>query len=116
MITLLQSGKYTLLQAIEEVKALLLDKKLFGWDEVVAEEELVFFSLKQFHPIGISTTGKYRLYEVKGEKKLVNAIHLELFAGDGKWEGYLLPDGLPTKEVPRKKIVRIDQTITKVTH
>jgi hypothetical protein len=116
MITLLQSGKYTLFQAVEEVKALLLDKKLYGWQEIKDEEELVFFSLHKFHPVDVTTTGKYRLYEVTGEKKFVNAIHLELFAGDGKWEGYVLPDGLPTKESRRKKILRIDTTITKVTH
>jgi len=56
--------------------------------------------------------GRYRLYDVEDEPKLADHQHLELFVGDGQWQGYLLLTGLPTEKKLRSRIVPTNELIT----
>ena len=53
------------------------------------------------------------LYKVKDEPNFVDLFHLELLVGEGVWQGYLLPTGLPTAEKKRNRIIPAKEVITK---
>ena len=59
--------------------------------------------------------GNYRLYDVDNEPKLSDQLHLELSTGNGSWQGYLLPTGLPTDTDKRNRIIPTGEVITKTT-
>ena len=58
--------------------------------------------------------GKYRLYKVMDDPNLTDTWHLELAVGNGLWQGYLLPTGLPNNRKKRNRIIPTDELITKV--
>jgi hypothetical protein len=60
--------------------------------------------------------GKYRLYEVKDEAGLTDLNHLELYVGEGHWQGFLLPTGLPGKIDIRNKIIPTSELITQTSN
>ena len=60
--------------------------------------------------------GKYRLYDVRNEPRLVDGEHLELIVGEGAWQGYILPTGLPDDTKKRSRIIPTNELITKSTH
>ncbi len=46
--------------------------------------------------------GKYRIYQVEDEVKLLNGSHIELLLARGRWQGYLLSKDdllVPTNEL-----------------
>ena len=65
------------------------------------------------HTCAVIASGKYRLYKVKDEPNFVDLFHLELLVGEGVWQGYLLPTGLPTAEKKRNRIIPAKEVITK---
>lgn len=117
MIKLIQQGTYTLIETMGYTKILRLDnKKVFAW--IVAREigEILVASHKAHKTDHILTTGKYRIYEVKDEPKFTDLIHLELLTGEGVWQGYLLPTGLPDNKKKRNRIIPTGEIITKSTN
>lgn|SRR3989344_4717036 len=116
MIRLLQQGKYMLIETRGQTKILILNgRKTFAWINAAEIGEILVASHKTHKVDQILAIGKYRMYEVKDEPKLTDLVHLELFVGDGKWQGYLLPTGLPTEKKKRNRIVPTEEAITKST-
>ena len=60
----------------------------------------------------ILSVGHYRLYKVANEPEISDQLHLELCVGQGIWQGYLLPTGLPTDEKKRNRIIPTREIIT----
>lgn len=116
MIKLIQQGDYTLLETIRHTRMLTLNEKIsYAWIHAGEIGEILVATYKPHKADHILSTGKYRMYEVKNEPDLTDLVHLELLAGDGVWQGYLLPTGLPTNG-KRKRIVPTKEIITKSTH
>lgn len=117
MIRLRKEGKYTLIETKGHTKILILDKRItFAWIIADAIGEILVASHASHSIDHILSLGRYRMYEVKDEPKLTDLLHLELFVGEGTWQGYLLPTGLPTKEKKRNRIIPTTEIITKSTH
>jgi hypothetical protein len=114
MIKKLRSGEYQLLETKQNTKMLVLDgKSAFAW-VVAGEIGEILVSAEIPSDVGaVLSAGEYRLYLVKDEPKLVDLEHLELAIGDGHWQGYLLPTGLPSSEDKRNRIIATDEVITK---
>ena len=115
MIKLVQSGNYKLIETKGQTKILMVDDFTFAW--VNAEEigEILVVSHTSHVVDHFLSIGKYRLYKVKDEPNLTDTEHLELFIGDGMWQGYLLPTGLPTEKKKRNRIIPTRECITKTT-
>ena len=116
MIKLLEQGTYHLIETKGHTKILTLDKKkTFAW--VTAEDigEILVTSHKSHTVDHLLAAGKYRLYDVKDEKDFTDLEHLELFVGEGLWQGYLLTSGLPNDEKKRNRIIPTKEIITIVT-
>lgn len=105
MITVLETGLYTLIETKDHVKILTLDDKVYAW--VVAENigEILVSSHNPHKADHILATGAYRLYQVDGEPELADLQHLELNVGERLWQGYLLLTGLPSEEKKRSRII-----------
>ncbi len=113
MISLKNSGKYSLVETVDKTKILTLDEKpSFAWVNAEGIGEILIMIKKKFTVEKILSVGTYRLYNVKNEKKLTDLEHLELFVGNGMWQGYLLPTGLPNGAI-RKRIIATREIITK---
>lgn len=112
----MRSGKYLLMETMDGTKILNLDEAdHYAWIKAGEIGEILVASKKEFAPNEVLAAGNYRLYEVKNEADLTDLIHLELFVGNGKWQGYLLPLGLPDGVV-RRRIIPTKEIITKTTH
>lgn len=114
MIKLINQGNYKLVETIKQTKILSLGgTNTFAWVNAKNIGEILVTTHKK-HPFDtVLSTGKYRIYEVKDEPKINDTVHLELNVGDGFWQGYLLPTGLPDEEKIRNRIVPTKETITK---
>jgi hypothetical protein len=113
MIRLLEEGRYSLGETKNATKILMLNtKKKFAWVVYQDIGELLVATKKDNTMYQLSL-GNYRLYEVANEEDFVDQMHLELFIGDGVWQGYLLPTGLPQEKSVRKRIIPTDEVITK---
>src|SRR5579863_3870775 len=99
MIQLIKNGTYKLIETKSMTKILYFDKngvkKVYAWINAAAIGEILVSSHNPHDVDYILALGKYRLYDVKDEPKLTGLVHLELLVGDGVWQGYLLPTGLP---------------------
>lgn len=115
MINLIRQGNYSLIETKGQTKILLLDENTYAWVYARNIGELLVSSHKKHKVDHLLAVGKYRLYEVKKEPKLTDLAHLELHAGDGMWQGYLLPTGLPNGEKHRNRIIPTKEVITKST-
>ena len=117
MIKLNQQGTYALIETEGHIKILVLDnKETFAWITASDIGEILVASHKPHEVDHILSTGKYRMYEVKDEPDLTDLVHLELLAGDGVWQGYLLPTGLPRGTKKRNRIIPTKEIITITTH
>lgn len=117
MIKLIREGSYTLMETSEMTKILILDKKnKFAWVNIKNIGEILVATVNTHTLSNVLANGKYRLYEVKNEPKLIDLMHLELFVGNGVWQGYLLTSGLPTKKDIRNRIIPTKEVITRTTH
>ena len=113
MIKLLEQGTYHLIETKGHTKILTLDKKkTFAWVNAEDIGEILVTSHKTHTVDHLLVIGKYRLYDVLDEKNLTDLEHLELFAGEGHWQGYLLPTGLPNEEKKRNRIIPTKEVIT----
>lgn len=117
MIKVLQEGTYTLIETKKQTKMLTLDKKqTFAWVTALDIGEILVASRNAHKAYCILSIGRYRMYEVKDDIHFIDLVHLELLVGNGVWQGYLLPTGLPTIEKKRNRIIPTDETITKSIH
>lgn len=117
MIQLIQEGNYTLIETKGQTKVIVLEeKKSFAWVSAGEIGEILVTSHKSHKIDHILAKGNYRLYEVKDEPKLTDLHHLELFVGQGVWQGYLLPTGLPDDSNKRNRIIPTSELITKTIH
>lgn len=114
MIRLLDRGTYHLIETHGHTKILTLDKKkTFAWVNAEDIGEILVTSHKSHIVDHLLAVGKYRLYEVSDEKELTDLKHLELFVGEGHWQGYVLPNGLPDNTKKRNRIIPTKELITK---
>src|SRR3989344_2155664 len=104
MVKLLKDGEYRLVETKDHVKILILDDAQFAWVAVNGISEILVTSHNPHKVDHLLAIGKYRLYSVKDEPKLVDQQHLELHVGRKKWQGYLLPTGLPAGVKKRARI------------
>lgn len=113
MIKLLKEGRYTLLETKNQTKVLILDEaKKFAWINVSDIGEILVTTHKTLRTDNLLSIGKYRLYDVRDEPELTDLIHLELLVGDGMWQGYLLPLGMPTDVKKRGRVIPTEETIS----
>lgn len=115
MIRLIEQGEYRLIETKGHTRILILEDKVFAWITAGEIGEILVASYKTHTVDHILSAGKYRIYQVKDEPQLTDLLHLELHAGGGTWQGYLLPTGLPDKKDKRNRIIPTKETITKVT-
>jgi len=112
MIKIVKRGDYQLMDILGGTKVFVLDSaKAFIWEDTSVE----FFEYNpknQTEKITLSK-GKYFLYDVHDERKFTDSQHLELFLGKHTWQGYLLPEGIPTRKQKRKQIIPVEEIITK---
>ena len=116
MIKLIDNGHYSLIQTHKQTKIITLGSKTFAWVVAGKIGEILVFSHKAHEIDHILALGNYRTYEVEDEPDLVDLLHLELFVGEGKWQGYILPTGLPTDAKKRSEIIPTKEIITIKTH
>lgn len=113
MIRVVHEGSYRLIETKGQIKILTLDdKSTFVWISLKDIGEILVASHNPHKTDHILALGRYRIYEVKDEPKLVDLIHLELFVGNGKWQGYLLPTGLPENKKRKSRIIPTNEIIT----
>lgn len=114
MVQLIESGEYRLIETRNQTKILILNnKRTFAWVNVEEIGEILVTSHKTHATDNILAIGKYRLYMVKDEPNLTDLEHLELLVGDGVWQGYLLPTGLPSDIKTRNRVVPTQEVISK---
>lgn len=113
MIKLLKSGVYKIVETKNGTILLLLDDRAcFAWIQVKEIGDILVHSKAVHRSTNDLSGGKYRLYDVKNETKLTDERHLELLVSKGKWQGYLLPTGLPTSKEKRKRVIATKEQIT----
>lgn len=115
MIQLIRSGHYTLIETKAQTKILDLDGDTFAWINAADIGEILVTTHKSHVTDNILAVGTFRMYEVKDEPDITDLIHLELHTGNGVWQGYLLPTGLPNEEKKRNRIIPTHEVITKTT-
>ncbi|MBP6882434.1 MAG: hypothetical protein KBC15_02655 [Candidatus Levybacteria bacterium] len=116
MIKLVRYGQYELSETKHQTKVLALDDDFFAWVNVEGIGEILV-TARDVHDIEcVLCRGTYKMYEVKDEPNLTDLVHLELFVGDGMWQGYLLTTGLPNEEKIRVRVIPTKEIITKSTH
>lgn len=112
MIRTIRHGFYKLIESKNHTKLLQLDKDLYAWLRLANYGEMLVVSHRN-HPVGsLLSTGRYNLYTVDEEPEVADHIHLELEAGLGKWQGYLLLTGLPNDHKIRSRIIPTHEIIT----
>lgn len=111
MIKLIKEGIYHLKETKDQTKILSLDHQTFAWVNAAAIGEILVTTHKSHETDTILSIGEYKLYKVKDEPKLTDLEHLELSVGEGKWQGYLLPTGLPDNQDIRNRIIPTEQLI-----
>ena len=117
MIKLIQQGKYKLSESVGLTKILTLDdKNMFAWINAAGIGEILVTTQRKHKAAYLLAIGKYRMYEVKDEPMLTDLVHVELLVGDGRWQGYLLPTGLPNSIKIRNRIIPTEEVITKSTY
>jgi hypothetical protein len=119
MIKLITNGTYKLIETSSYTKILLFDMngkpQFYAWINAEDIGEILVTTHKPHRVDHTLAVGKFRLYEVKAEPKLTDLIHLELLVGEGLWQGYLLPVGMPNG-VKRRRIIPTKEIITKSTY
>jgi len=112
MIKLINKGSYKLVGTKDHHKMLYLGEQGYMWTYAKRIGELLTFSKHIHEPEYILAQGVYNLYKVKNEPEFVDLLHLELSVGKGKWQGYLLLTGLPTRAKIRSRIVPSEEVIS----
>lgn len=104
MISVVQRGVYRLYETSAQTKIILLDKTPYAWINAKGIGQILVPSHSKHKVDCTLAVGYYRIYNVVDEPKLTDQIHLELGIGMGMWQGYLLPNGLPTNTRKRRII------------
>lgn len=114
MISLIRSGDYQLVETKADTKILRLDDDTYAWVKAEDIGEILVYSTKDHEFDTLLSSGEYRMYNVEGEPKIADLIHLELEAGIGNWQSYLLLTGLPSDDRKRTRIIPTKELITKL--
>ena len=118
MISITRRGQYRLIQIQKQTKVLILDNKdIFLWQISAEQGEVLKKTHSHVQEIEVLAEGPYRFYEIDNEDGLIDGMHLELLVGEGRWQGYLLPEGIPSDSKKIQKHYHISptkETITKV--
>ena len=112
MISLIQMGDYKLIDTKTQTNILYLDGECYAWVEAEGIGEILVESHREHKTDALLSEGEYCLYAVENEPHLTDLIHLELEAGFNKWQGYLLPTGLPNNKKTRARIIPTSEHIT----
>lgn len=116
MVKAIKQGDYRLIQTDNGARVLnLSQKKNYIWIRNDGNGEIKIVNSLDLKTSSILAEGKYRVYEVNSETKLADGLHLELSTGPGRWQGYLLTQGLPKHENLSSRIVPTIEVITKST-
>lgn len=112
MIRTLSKGDYRLIETKGQVKILYLGEAAYAW--VMAEDigEILVTTHKPHKVDHILALGRYHLYDVTNEPHYTDLQHLELSVGEGQWQGYLLPTGLPSDTKTRSRVIPTKDVIT----
>lgn len=113
MIKLIQQGRYKLVATKDRKYMLFLGRQGYHWAYAPAIGQLLTFSKHQHEQSYFICDGKYKLYDVENEPKLIDLQHLELETGKNRWQGYLLLTGLPTGRKIRSRIEPTEEVISK---
>jgi len=113
MIKTIAKGDYRLIISSDNSKILFLGDQAYHWANAKGIGELLTFSKHEHKIQYILAEGKYKIFKVKDEPKLVDLEHLELSLGKGNWQGYLLLTGLPNKDKIRSRIIASKELISK---
>jgi hypothetical protein len=114
MIKILQKGKYLLVMNKGNDKTIYLDSQGYHWTNAKGIGEILTFCKSEHKLEYVLGEGRYILYQVRNEPKLVDLQHLELSYDTGKFQGYLLLTGLPTRKKLRSRIIATKETISEV--
>ena len=113
MLRLTRKGTYNLTKYEGQTKILSLDKKkkfiIMDNDKIVYIPSSVIKNGSD----GLLSSGAYRLYLVKNEATLSDALHLELLTSEGKCKSFLLPAGLPTGRRTTRIILPTTEVISR---
>jgi len=113
MITLIDEGKYKLLETKGQIKILTLNgENTYAWVDLEGIGEILVSSHRPHETDTTLGLGRFKLYGVEDEPKLSDQLHLELSVGEGAWQGYLLPTGLPEGKKVRSRIIPTKETIS----
>lgn len=112
MIRLLNSGQYILTETKHHIKILQLEKATYAWIEPPSIGGILVTSQHPHRVDALLSMGMYTLFDVENEIDLSDQLHLQLEAGVGIWQGYLLPTGLPTDKKLRCRIIPTQELIT----
>lgn len=105
MITVIDRGSYCLLENKKQGKMLIFDgKKSYSIKDYGSLKKIYFNPLRNVKNDCLLCMGNFRLYKVSNEEHLSSNFHLELNIGQGQWQGYLLPKGLPKNRTINKII------------
>ena len=115
MIRVVTKGEYMLLKTCDDRTLLLLEENdPVMWIADSGCADLLEICDKAYSTKCVIVYGNYRLYEVKDESYLTGWEHLELTVGKGRWQGYLLPHGLPSGGKRRREIISTEELISVV--
>ncbi len=112
MIKLINKGDYKLIGTADRKIILYLDGQGYHWGYAPTIGNLLTFSKHPHKESYVLATGKYKIYEVEDEPKLVDLEHLELSLGSNQWQGYLLLTGLPKARKIRSRIEPTNEVIS----
>jgi hypothetical protein len=113
MIKLQSSGQYSLIETKQQIKVLYLDNKSYVWLFIPSIGHVLETTHKPHRADHTLATGCYRIYFVKNESNFSDQLHLELFVGNGQWQGYLLLTGLPNDKKKKSRIIATTEIISK---
>jgi hypothetical protein len=105
MIQLLDSGHYRLTETKHHIKMLQLGKDIFAWIEPPTIGGILVVSHHPYQVDLVLSAGAYAYFDVEDEPDLSDQHHLQLEVGEGAWQAYLLPTGLPTDKKLRCRII-----------
>lgn len=113
MIKLITKGNYRLVGTSNREIILYLNDQGYHWGYFPTIGNVLTFSKQSHTQSYMLTQGKYNLYKVDDESKLVDLDHLELSVGLRQWQGYLLLTGLPNARKIRSRIEPTNEVISK---
>jgi len=110
MIKAVQDGKYRLIET-RQAKVLFLDKTAYVWLAIPGIGQILELSRSPHKADHILAQGSYRIYDVEDEPRFSTHKHLELFLGEGQWQGYLILSSSPAGYKSRSRIVATTESI-----